>query len=63
METGMDDQVARCQVAVQEGWGVVVKQRNPQTIAKGIAAVQALPARNEAIQQPDWGDWLSDLVA
>ena len=62
MKTGMDDQLARCQVAVEEGWGVVVKQRNSQTIASGISALQALPARSMEIQQPDWGDWLNNLL-
>jgi len=36
METGMDDQLARCQIAEEEGWGYVVKERTPQNIQKGI---------------------------
>lgn len=62
METGMDDQLARCHVAVEEGWGVVVKHRTPRAIQEGIAAVQGLPPRSEELQQPEWGDWLAELL-
>ena len=36
METGMDDQLARCLIAEKEGWGFVVKVRNEVTIQEGI---------------------------
>jgi len=36
METGMDDQLARCKVAEEEGWGYVVKERTQKSIQKGI---------------------------
>ena len=36
MNTGMDDQLARCKVAEDEGWGTVVAQRNGQSITNGI---------------------------
>ena len=36
METGMDDQLARCLIAEKEGWGFVVKERNETTIQEGI---------------------------
>ena len=36
METGMDDQLARCLIAEKEGWGFVVKERNEATIQEGI---------------------------
>ena len=36
METGMDDQLARCLIAEKEGWGFVVKERNEVTIQEGI---------------------------
>jgi len=32
MNTGMDDQLARCKVAEEEGWGIVVKNRSLKTI-------------------------------
>ena len=36
METGMDDQLARCLIAEEEGWGFVVKKRNKEAIQEGI---------------------------
>jgi len=36
MNTGMDDQKARCDVAVSEGWGVVNIKRDPKSISKDI---------------------------
>ena len=36
METGMDDQLARCKVAEQEGWGFVVEERTQRSIQEGI---------------------------
>ena len=37
METGMDDQLARCKLAEQEGWGFVIEERTQKSIRKGIA--------------------------
>ena len=37
MNTGMDDQLARCKVAEDEGWGIVVVNRNTSSISEGIA--------------------------
>lgn len=36
LETGMDDQLARCLVAEDEGWGYVVKNRTEDSIRIGI---------------------------
>ena len=36
METGMDDQLARCMVADEEGWGIILKERNEITIETAI---------------------------
>ena len=36
LETGMDDQLARCLVAEAEGWGYVVEKRTPTSIRDGI---------------------------
>ena len=36
METGMDDQLARCKVAQEEGWGFVVEERTQKSIQEGI---------------------------
>ena len=39
METGMDDQLARCRVAEKEGWGYVVKERTQKSIREGIGTL------------------------
>jgi UDP:flavonoid glycosyltransferase YjiC (YdhE family) len=36
LETGMDDQLARCLVAEAEGWGYVVENRTEESIRIGI---------------------------
>ena len=36
MNTGMDDQLARCKVAEAEGWGKVIVDRTPSAISDGI---------------------------
>ena len=47
MNTGMDDQLARCKVAEAEGWGLVVVERNEQSISAGIDHLLSL-SRPEA---------------
>jgi len=36
MNTGMDNQKMRCEIAVSEGWGLITMERNAQTISKDI---------------------------
>jgi hypothetical protein len=48
MNTGMDDQLARCKVAEEEGWGIVIENRTQKTISKGIEKILLLP-KNEII--------------
>jgi len=36
MNTGMDDQLARCKIAEDEGWGTVVVNRTTSSISEGI---------------------------
>ena len=36
MNTGMDDQLARCKVAENEGWGKVIVDRTPSAISNGV---------------------------
>jgi len=36
METGMDDQLARCKVAESEGWGIVLEVRSKESISKVV---------------------------
>ena len=37
MNTGMDDQKARCEISVAEGWGIVNIGRNAKAISKDEA--------------------------
>tara|TARA_B100000963_G_scaffold45692_2_gene34090 strand:- start:10306 stop:11619 length:1314 start_codon:yes stop_codon:yes gene_type:complete len=43
-ETGMDDQVKRCQQAEQEGWGLVVLKPELRALAHGIDVLFSLPS-------------------
>lgn len=52
MNTGMDDQLARCKQAEIEGWGIVVESRNEQTIPAAVTRLLKLE-RRRAISQDD----------
>ena len=39
METGMDDQLARCKIAEEEGWGIVNTNRTKPSIQKDIISL------------------------
>jgi len=43
--TGMDDQLARCKVAVDEGWGIVLETRDVHTIPPAIDELFAYSKR------------------
>lgn len=45
MNTGMDDQLARCKQAEIEGWGIVVESRNEQTIPAAVTRLLKLERR------------------
>jgi len=51
MNTGMDDQLTRCLVSEDEGWGVVVKDRTRKSIVNGIQLVEKLDAGKENLIQ------------
>ena len=36
LNTGMDDQSSRCEVAKKEGWGLTLKDRNVKAVNKSI---------------------------
>ncbi len=63
MNTGMDDQLARCKVAEQEGWGIVVEQRHSQSIREGIHQIKS---KNSILEFPkrelNNGEWVLDLA-
>ena len=58
MNTGMDDQLARCKVSSQEGWGIVVENRTEENIANGVKALLALK-RIDLAKQNNGADILS----
>lgn len=63
MKTGMDDQLARCKVAVDEGWGVVVETRSKKNILSSIAEVQSLNPDDIIIRDEIRGmDWVESLL-
>jgi len=45
METGMDDQLARCKQAEEEGWGIVVQNRTKKTIQKAADQILVMEKR------------------
>jgi UDP:flavonoid glycosyltransferase YjiC (YdhE family) len=44
METGMDDQLARCNIAEKEGWGIVLKSRKHKSIHDACSKLLSLEA-------------------
>ena len=50
MNTGMDDQLARCKVAEKEGWGLVLEARNKGTIVKSCGSLIRLINSVEIIE-------------
>ena len=63
MNTGMDDQLARCKVAEKEGWGIVVKQRSQQTIDSAINKIQHLSlGKSKEINIDRTFDWVDELI-
>ena len=51
MNTGMDDQLARCRVSEDEGWGIVVVHRNEGSIQAGVEKLLTLEITNNDSQQ------------
>ena len=47
METGMDDQLTRCKIAEEEGWGIVVRNRSIDSIEKSIHSLLKQNYRSE----------------
>ena len=58
METGMDDQLARCLVAEEEGWGYVVQNRTKQHIQLGIKKLFNHSSKSKPQQEINGADKL-----
>ncbi|MGB1633101.1 MAG: hypothetical protein ACPHEN_06910 [Candidatus Poseidoniaceae archaeon] len=62
METGMDDQLARCKVAEEEGWGFVVEKRTPKSIQEGITMLLSESKIVQVIDFTNGADTLCEKV-
>ena len=62
METGMDDQLARCLIAEKEGWGFVVKERTQKSIQEGIAMLLSESKLIQAIDLANGADTLCEKL-
>ncbi len=52
METGMDDQLARCKIAEEEGWGIVLEKRNKNEIYHQCnKLISMIPLKSEVSEQ------------
>ncbi len=58
METGMDNQLARCRIAENEGWGYVVKERTQKSIQEGIGILLAHDQNCNTLAQANGADEL-----
>ena len=64
MNTGMDDQLARCKVAEEEGWGIVVKKRDVKSISQAIREVVNIDTNNgNLFSHHDESSWITELLA
>ena len=62
MNTGMDDQLARCNIAQAEGWGLVLEERTEDSIARSIEALLDLEMPRERLQLTNGADELATLL-
>ena len=62
MNTGMDDQLARCNIAQTEGWGLVLKERTEANIARSVEALLSLEVSHEGPKLTNGADELATLL-
>ena len=62
MNTGMDDQLARCNIAQSEGWGLVLKERTEASIARSVETLLGLEVPNDSPQVTNGADELATLL-
>ena len=63
MNTGMDDQLARCKVAEQEGWGIVLENRTKDSIKKSCNKLLESVGSSHAIQMENGATNLAATLA
>ena len=62
MNTGMDDQLARCNIAQAEGWGLVLENRTEASIAGSVENLLGLQVPQERPQFTNGADELATLL-
>ena len=62
MNTGMDDQLARCNIAQKEGWGLVLEERTEASIARSVEMLLELKVPDERPQPTNGADELATLL-
>ena len=62
MNTGMDDQLARCKIAQKEGWGLVLEERTKASIARSVETLLGLKVPDEHPQSTNGADELATLL-
>ena len=64
METGMDDQLARCKISEEEGWGIVINERTQAAIKKGCDSLMLKEEMHQRqIVHINGADELTDLLS
>jgi len=63
MNTGMDDQLARCNVAEEEGWGTVLETRNRKSIEKSCLLLMKLVGEIECKTYPNGASFLAQKLS
>jgi hypothetical protein len=62
MNTGMDDQLARCKVAEQEGWGIVIEKRDRKSIVQAIREIVKIDTNIEYHLSHNDTSWINELI-
>ena len=62
MITGMDDQLARCNIAQTEEWGLVLEERTEANIARSVEALLGLEVSHERLEITNGADELATLL-
>ena len=64
MNTGMDDQLARCKVAEKEGWGIVVEKRDAKSIPQAIQEIASFELSETTSFVKSVGmSWVADYLS
>lgn len=62
MNTGMDDQLARCNIAQSEGWGLVLEERTEASIARSVETLLGLEVSSNHLLSTNGADELATLL-